>query len=49
MDEKEREPDEEAVEDLDTPESDAENVKGGRWFVKIEGIDGETPPPPPPK
>ena len=43
----EREPDEEPVEDLDTPESEAENVKGGRWFVKVEGPD--LPPPPPPK
>jgi hypothetical protein len=49
MDDKERMPDEEQVEDLDTPESDAENVKGGRWFLKIEGTDGEVPPPPPPK
>ena len=45
MDE-EREPEEEPVEDLDPPEEDAENVKGGR-FMKIEGVD--LPPPPPPK
>ena len=43
----EREPDEEPVEDLDPPEEDAENVRGGHTFLKIEGI--ERPPPPPPK
>ena len=42
-----REPEEEPVEDLDPPEEDAENVKGGtyNWYLKVEG--GPPPPPPP--
>jgi hypothetical protein len=48
MDE-ERERDEEPVEDLDPPEEDAENVRGGYTYLKIEGIRDATPPPPPPR
>ena len=46
MDE-EREPEEEPVEDLDPPEEDAENVKGGHTFLKFHGPDPSPPPPPP--
>ena len=46
MDEQERVPDEELVEDLDPPEEEAENVKGGVYHtLKVEG----TGPPPPPR
>ena len=37
------------VEDLDVPESESEDVKGGRWFMKVEGTGPSSPPPPPPK
>lgn len=45
-----REPDDEdvRVEDLDVPESESEDVKGGMsQFLKVEG--SPPPPPPPPK
>jgi hypothetical protein len=43
----ERDLNEEQVEDLDPPAEDAEAVKGGKWFSKVEGP--EPPPPPPPR
>ena len=46
MDE-DREPDEEQVEDLDPPEEEAEKVKGGHTYMKVEGPWDPSPPPPP--